>query len=201
VKGRDWDRLARASILPVLGRGWVAKGSLLYKQPVEHILLGVNADTLYESTTLHLEAVVMPLYVPFPALMYFVPNRLGRIEVVDGALKPKQIELIRSALPFLGAHATPSRLLADRSWKDRDASNLEYEAYSHLLAGSLDKAKGVLDTVRRFKPEPDGPDWVAEAAKRCAQIDALLDRSPAEAQAQLVDWEEQNLLSLRLKRS
>ena len=202
MKGRDWERLARRDVLPALGDGWTVRGSLIYRQPVEHILLGVQADTLYEATTLSLEAVVMPLYVPFPDLMYFIPSRLERIEVEDDRLTATQVQPIIDAVPFLLAHATPDLLLQDEAWKQPDdVKALEYETYSYLLNDEPDRAAEVLTAVRHVEPDDEPVGWEIEAVARCASIEKMLSQDASAAKRQLTTWEDENLSNLRLART
>ena len=199
MKGREWERIARREILPALGEGWAVKGSLIYRVPVEHILLGVQADTVYEATRLFLESVVMPLYRPKSWLAYFVPNRLDAIDVVGGQLPRGAVDVFVRAVPFFESHATPSLLLADNSWKWDDAVPLEVEAYSLLLAGQVPAARAVLARVAAHDPDPELP-FESEVVRRAQQMLALLEVDAARAVDQLIEWEDETLANLRLQR-
>lgn len=203
MKGRDWERLAKREILPVLGDAYTVKGSLIYRRPIEHILLGVKADTVYEASRIYLESVVMPLYQPFDALAYFVPYRLDAVDLPESAQLPGEVvELFaEKAVPYLDLHSTPGRLLSDDSWKRADdAVRLEVEGYSHLLEDDVARARDTLGRAVSLSYDPDDT-WAAEALERCTLIRSLIDRNLEQARAQLLRWEEHTLAALRLART
>jgi hypothetical protein len=199
MKGREWERLAGRQILPALGPGWIVKGSLVYRVPVEHVELGIQADTMYEATRLSLESVVMPLYQQTSALTYFVPKYLDTIDVVGEDLTRRMVKLFVKAVPFLKSHATPALLLADDSWKRNDPVFLEVEAYSLLLAGQVAAARAVLERVAAHDPDPE-LEWEQEIVGRVHRVLALLEVDVELAVDQLVAWEDETLANLRLER-
>jgi hypothetical protein len=202
MKGREWERLANREILPVLGESFAVRGSLIYRSPIEHVLLGINAETMYERTRLTLQTVVTPLYRPDDNLAYFVPKTLGGIDVDAGGLPAGAIDLFVDAVPFLEAYATPELLLADSSWKEvDDVVRLEVEGYSYVLTGDDGIARQVLEHASRLELEPPVREWEREIQLRCRHVVSLLEESVGRACAQLAEWEDQTLAALRLPRS
>lgn len=201
MKARTWERIARRQVVPALGEAFAAHDHLIYRRPIEHVLVGMNIDTVYEASRLHVEAVVMPLFSPRDHLTYFVPRDLGALDVQDGAeLSPNQLEIFTDGLDFLQSHATPRLLLEDGSWKRADdVVRLEVEAYSYLLLGSLDTSQTVLEHIVRLRVDPD-IEWEQLAQQRCAHILALIRGNPAYAQDQLIEWEDDTLNALGLAR-
>jgi hypothetical protein len=200
VKGRDWERLARREILPALGENYAVKRSFIYRRPIEHVLLGVNAVTMYEASRLHFKGVAMPLYQPFDTLASLIPNDLGATDVEDGRLPSGTIDVFLRAVPFLEAHATPELLLADSSWKQPDdVVRLEVEGYSYLLARDEGTARQVLEHALDVETDPN-LEWEQEIRSRCRFVLSLMGESLGSALAQLSEWEEQTLAALRLSR-
>jgi hypothetical protein len=201
VKGRDWERLARHEIVPALGSAYAVEGSLIYRRPIEHVLLGVNVDTVYVASRLHVKAVVMPLYSPRGHLTYFVPRDLGAIDVLDKTRLPSgALELFTAAVPFLEQHATPELLLRDESWKRADDSvRLEVEGYSYLLVGDGGSARQILEHATTLPTDPE-LEWLGEIQRRCRLVLSLMQGGLDRACAQLVEWEDETLAALRLSR-
>jgi hypothetical protein len=85
MKGREFEKVARNEFLLYLP-GYVARGSLIYEEPVGDIMKGIDADTSsFTADRLFVTAFVMPLYVPGENIVLSISRRLGGLG--DGALQ------------------------------------------------------------------------------------------------------------------
>lgn len=217
VKGREIERLARKHLLPVLP-GFVARGSLVYRRPLDYFLHAVSFDTSsFTGSRIYVEALIQPLYGPEAQIFYTYGFRLGGFWDVDlDDPDPTFAEIAerarREALPFLKqvkdlegfaeavrswAKARPRKVM--REYALDDPVIAEDLAYTEILRGNKNDAVQLLEQSIESERE-DGEYANEERIQNLEHMLNLVRSLGLEAgQAQLEDWRARTIRSLKLE--
>ncbi len=204
MKGREFEKLARNEFLPHLP-GYVARGSLIYEEPVGDILKGIDADTSsFTADRLFVTAFAMPLYVPREHIVLSISRRLGGPAHFWTPSEPQFASGLRAAmveegLPFLEAHGTPAKLLEHTHWQDvRNIRAMELQAYTLLKVGRMAEATLGLSRAAAKGEEEGVASWAKEVSGRTRLVGSLLEANPDRALEQLEEWRQESLDRLKL---
>ena len=214
MKSREMERLSIKYLLPHLPE-YRAKGSLLYAEPVEHLLRGfVFESSEFDPTAFFVNVFVQPLYVPAESYVLDFGDRLGGgakrwrpTAGQEGKVMGDVLgEIRRKGLPFLDQIRTPADLALVASTKAQKAPNnpriLEVEAYSLVLAGRYRDARTVLERIEQLARDLLRANlravWLEEVGTRARLLRETLARSPDEAIALLDQWRLETLTRLGL---
>jgi hypothetical protein len=212
---REFERFARRYLLPSLP-GFVVRGNLMYRVPVEELLRSFVFERAAYGFTV--KAAVQPLYAPRHFISLLSHEKLVWIHEDDwemriaGTTRPIRPEddaaevltaIRERGLPFLDRFRSPSDYAREgidrRDWPHERmfAVDLEAVGYSHLLAGNVGEARAALDEMLR-RAEPGSPEHMVAAEARAARVLAALDRNVAEARAILAEYRRETLTALKL---
>ena len=199
MKVSEWKRVVR----PVLSadEAWEFRGSMCYRLPVHHVLLGVLGEGSGFDKGVYIWRVSMPLFVPSPVVDLSWSERIGggssKYEKFDSEVLKRTIGL---ATERLGSEEQALRAMASRkTLASRNRRVHEVVGYAHLLLGDLTAARAALTRARA-----DGAKTIAEqeVVDRVQLVSRLLDEEGSErAVVQLDRWCAETTTALGLRRS
>jgi hypothetical protein len=213
VQARELARRAEeAGVLDRLGDGFVLERSILHATPVGHILAGFSFETIDEARHIRVVAFATPLAPPADGLAYSMSDVAWQGDVREPKGLPGELlAALVDRVPLVARHSDPRRFLRSRRrTRNHDAVD-EEEAYLHLAAGNLRRARWYLRHLSRGRsPWP----WVQSAARvfddvppispatreRATRMLELLDDGEASALAELRAWQDETLAAVRLSR-
>jgi hypothetical protein len=204
MKGRDVERLARKHLLPVLP-GYVARGSLVYRRPVDWFLRGLSVDTsAFTSSRIFVSAFVHPLYLGIDYITLTWGFRIGDdfwdVDDPDRTFTAIADAARRDALPFLESVTdldafaeliplwlgeVPRRIAQEHSLEGDDVV-LETLGYTEILRGNDVEGRRLLAAV---VADRDAHEQIVENARR-----VLADGRPV-----LEAWRADAIRTLRLE--
>ncbi|MHB0935895.1 MAG: hypothetical protein ACYDCO_20325 [Armatimonadota bacterium] len=77
MKQTEFQSLIRKYLLPELPEH-ANTGSLIWKEPIEHLLRGYHFDSsAWDQSTFRITVFVQPLYVPYDSIVYLFSQELG----------------------------------------------------------------------------------------------------------------------------
>jgi hypothetical protein len=219
VKGPVIERLARKHLLPKLGDAFVARRSLVYRRPAEHLLYGLSFDTSsFTSSRIFVEAFVQPLFVPADGPWYTFGFRLGDDfwDVDEDDPDPTFVAIAdaaaREALPFFEqldsldrfselipkwAEADHKKLMDLQSLDDPVVS--QAVGYAEILRGNKETGLKLLEQA--LESEREDEEYANE--ERIAEIERVLeavnDQGLEAGQALLEEWRAQTIKNLHLE--
>jgi len=177
MRSKQAERLARAQLVPRLGRHFAAKGRLVHHTNLEWLLRGF----LFENSgapggqDFYFWVFVQPLYRPVSHVTLSIGHRLGtgHWQLVDGGLPAELVEAAASdGMRFLNRIEQPVDLasyLQQESLQEapRNTNMREDAAYSLLLAGDTSGAADHLAQIEAYyRAEPPPYDWEKELLAR-----------------------------------
>jgi hypothetical protein len=209
--------LAISKLLP----GFRARGRLIIKEPLDHLLRGICLDASSTKGSFYPTAFVQPLYMPKAYIFFSFGGRLRTsngqygwkltagnanniLEDVTRAIQAQALPLIdkiRTPLDLAIACDSPEAFSDRFKWRPDDINILEAAAYSWLLAGdehmALRKFSAIRDEVRTGT---DNRDWVLDLDARAGRFAARLEAGERQlALAELEKWRCQAVRELRLE--
>ena len=217
MKSRAVERLARTHLVPRLP-GFVARGSLAYRRPVEQLLCGLSFDTSsFTSARIYVTAFVQPLFVPADCITLTFGDRLGDDfwDVDEDDPDPVFAAIAevaeRDALPLFDALGTLDRFCeVVPAWADADRKRLkslqstddpvvgEALGFAELLRGCEDAGRRLV--ARALESEREDGEYASE--ERIANLERVLHAVTAQglgaAQALLGEWRASTIAALRL---
>ncbi|MGA7990228.1 MAG: hypothetical protein WCC53_02235, partial [Thermoanaerobaculia bacterium] len=214
MKGTQSEKLIREHILPSMP-GFQAKGKLLFASPVTYVLRGYCfEDSGFDPSAFTVSVFVQPLYVPFPALVLSLGDRLGHIAggpdkwwyFMEGNESVVMAEVRARILDEGEKHFRVADDPGALIWwlKARKNEETHYSlkalAYSYILIGRADEGLRVMDKVEKILAA-DGRDWCLKEIALLNEVRAAL-RSGLQAARQLLDrWADQTARAIHISRS
>ena len=158
----EHETFLQKNVLPLLGDGWIARGTYLIRVPIGPILFGVDVS-LGRPPRVGVQAFVMPLYVPrydnsFSTMDISVRDGIFETKAParadEAAIARKLASLVKtSAMKWFAGVATPE-LIAKRVVESGDDIPYDVLPNSLILAGRYDEARKPLDEVIEYhKPQ------------------------------------------------
>jgi len=218
MKTAEFQSLIRKYLLPELP-GYANTGSLLWKEPIEHLLRGYYFDSSeWDQSRFRITAFIQPLYVSYDSIVYLFSQELGFLSVkrelwwtweeriIEKSVQDILRHLKRSGEPFVNSLTTP----ADVSSKGYQAIHLTDNndphliraiAYSWIMAGQPEQARreiGRLEAIVQGINQP--PPWLCHMRDEVTDVKVLLEENPERAIAQLLEFRNVTLAQLRLTR-
>jgi hypothetical protein len=203
-------------LLPRLS-GFVAKGRMLFKAPLDHTLRAIYLDGSSNPRAFYVQVFLQALCVPREHVMFNIGWRLGRNSWdadAPGLVEELRSRLEQEALPFLLRVRTP-RDMADAAcsvnvhgpipdpvvnYCSPDTRTQEALAYALAGAGEIELAVQAIDCLIASVPErPPVPRWMVEMADQASSLRKLLLTDPAGARKQLDAWEAETVRNLGLE--
>ena len=188
---KQWEKLARAQLLPRLSDDFGANRWYVYRRPLGHLLCAVAVETAtWSAEELVLHVFATPMFMPRSDVSwpYSLGKRLGGVDWTfqlqqhEGSylLPERLIEAFASEeIPFMERHGTPERLLEERDWQDSPSLHvLETKAGALLLCGREDLARIALEQLAGIDVEYD---YEHELVERAAALLRLLDEQDGSA--------------------
>jgi hypothetical protein len=178
--------------------GLHVKGELIVAVPMGRILRGITLETSgWTPSGVYVWTFVQPLYVPFPAIVLSLGNRLGggtktwSLDEVE-----ELIEVIRDdAEPFYGPISTPEAM-ADWDYLEGRLQPypIQAKAYSLIACGRPHEAIELLTELAVARP--NDYDWETEIREQAATMADLAANDLDQAHAQLKTWENETIAAL-----
>lgn len=212
MRTREFEKLAREHLLPLLSDFQVKKG-LLFESPIRHLLRGVTYQpSQFDRNALYLDVFVQALCVP-------AEDVIATDDVRSPRFAATETEAMRAFVEGRGRRLleqcrTPADLATCLERRERgyppDPSPLEALAYSHLLSGRAREAERVLDVVDTSAREliqsdlderlytEDEVHPLQPVFERVEQVREALDREPDAAIELLHRWRRETALNLGL---
>jgi hypothetical protein len=183
MRGREFERYARHSLLPRLPAGFTARRSLVFKVTAGNVLHGITTDSSAFTTDFYVWVFVQPLYVPSEYIVLNFGDRVGggarrwsRDEMQGGSLT----EAVVSAAPALFTRiGEPAGLARAAEQTERNSRHAEVAGRSWFAVG--DNARAVR-ALRVAAGTTDPRDWAQELGRRCAAFADLIERDPSAAE-------------------
>lgn len=190
--------------------GFVAKGALMFIQPLHHVLSGFHFDpSSFGKRNFFVKAFFMPLCIPTRHLQLTFGHRVthgGRQRW--SADQPQLQAALRSEMlkevPFLSSLKTPQGLVsALRSFSKPNGSgyvnphSVEALAYSLINTGQLATAVPLLDALVNHGNTIEASR--NEIALRARSIKEMVSKNPDDAKQQLLTWETETIANLGMK--
>jgi hypothetical protein len=204
------QRLVQRYLVPSLD-GFRVRGSLLFQPPDGYLLRAFKFESsAFSGSTFHVQAFVLPLYVPTEHLYFTFGDRLGRGGVSwdvekqpEPAAMAEVLQLIeREGLPLLNGAKEPMDLFAvcqSLKLPLDDPRIAEALTYARVLGGQHAEALLELDDLlpRTAELEARAP-WAREIRLREQVVADALRRAPAEALAHLKSWRAESCARLKI---
>ena len=196
MKTKDKVQLAK-QLLPIMPN-FTIKGSMMFIQPMGHILRGVYFENSAFDTSIYVWVFLMPLFVPTPHIYFNFGYRIPRpnktswhpdsADFLDDLKKA-----LTKNLPFLNNINALDDFI--RSLKSHNSlQNLHVQealAYTLALKGDTTKSITTLSTlIPKFDPTSH---WQLEMQERARTLKAALEKNPPEAIDLLKHWEHASL--------
>lgn len=212
MKERLWRRAASTYLAPQLPGEWHAAGSVLYREPLDWILICLSLANSSFSSNFHVSANAQVLAVPIaglpgPHIIGLIPPGRGSWEAPTSVSDAEPImqevaELAREkALPFLDRMGTIAgfRVAAEAEAQERPDSILAQETIFCLclIDGDLPGALHAAAAVKRAT-DADGMPHAREAARRVARAAQLAREDLPAALHQLRNQAEYTRTMLKL---
>ena len=208
VKGRDWQRLMKESVLPSLP-DLVLATRFVYHPDAQWLLRGISKGGSSFSDGLRLSAFVQPLYVPkeYVTIDYSVglnPRGFGDAKLwspTDPNLASEVTACIREqALPFLASIETPADLMEVAyarltAGSVVDPNILACVAYSAVLSDEDSRVRECMSFVDSVDLCPG---WVTEVTDQVRQLLLVWTADTAKAKAMLLGWRNHTAAALKL---
>jgi hypothetical protein len=217
MKAAEWRRLVRIHLDSQLPPHEAVRNMVLLL-PIDQVLRGMSAESsAFGSEALWIHVFAMPLYVPSTYIYFRFGDRLGALggkaerswnvsRENESEVMREVLELTKSeGLPFLDEFQRPVDvaeyidLKVHRDTYRLDSNLAEIEAYSWILGGQSERALAAFDRLEQIKKGKSDAS-TEKVLARARKVRALLQRSPAEAMAQLAEWRLFTLSALRLDR-
>ena len=200
MKRRELASLLRH---PLLQReGFVLRGRLLFKPPLDRLLRGIFFDSSGDSRTFYPTSFVMPLCVPTDHIYFTFGDRL-RTSPGSGGWSTDMPDLAaelgaalkRSAVFLSGIDSLPA-FVAFAEPRARTERNLEGIGYALAREGQATRAVAIFDEL--LDKVDMSVDWHRELSGRINDLRRMLIESPEKARSQLASSELETIESLGL---
>ncbi len=200
MKRRELALLLRHPLLQL--EGFVLKGRLLFKPPLDRLLRGIFFDSSRDPRTFYPTSFVMPLCVPTNHIYFTFGDRLRtpagsdgwRTDMPDLAAE-LGAALNRSAAFLAGINSFPA-FVAYAESHARTERNLEGIGYALAREGQASRAIAVFDELLDKLDMSAG--WRRELSGRINDLRRTLIESPEEVRGQLASSERETIRCLGL---
>jgi hypothetical protein len=182
MRGRDFERYAKSSLLPRLPAGFVARGSLVFKVSPDNILHGVKTNASSYTKDFYVEIFVQPLYVPSDSINFNFGKRVGSGSTTWSADDALADAIAREAPELFRRIGEPRSLALDAENNMRNTHLAEAAGRSWFACGDNHRAVRALRIAAG--PTDDSRDWVLELQRRCSAFADLIERDPIAAAAE-----------------
>lgn len=204
MKKKDFEKLGK-SILPVLP-GFTVNGSLLFVQPIGHVLRAVCFDgSSFDANLFFVHVFLQPMFVPASHIIFNIGWRLGggshRWDIKDANIQNELgAALKREVLPFLKRVESAQDFVAaiESLPISADAYARQATAYAWAMAGNVERSVEEIEKLVRMLNVKVS--WQNEMVERAEMIKKKLLDDPSKAQAQLEAWESATLQNLGLEK-
>ena len=204
MKTRDLNQLASQLDLP----GFEVRGAMLFMQPVKQVLRGLYFEgSGFDPSSFYLWAFFMLLCMPTRQVNFNLGKRIRDFETEgwnknDPVLVPKLVDAIkREASPFLEcAHSIQSATETAISFQVPSRPNLHIQetiSYGLIRSGQFDRARVELNKLKQIADLRIT--WQREVSERAGGVYEKLETSPEQAQALLIEWENQTASDLGIR--
>lgn len=200
MKRRELASLLRHPLLQL--EGFVLRGRLLFKPPLDRLLRGIFFDSSGDSRTFYPTSFVMPLCVPTDHIYFTFGDRL-RTSPGSGGWSTDMPDLAaelgaalkRSAVFLSGIDSLPA-FVAFAEPRARTERNLEGIGYALAREGQATRAVAIFDEL--LDKVDMSVDWHRELSGRINDLRRMLIESPEKARSQLASSELETIESLGL---
>lgn len=187
MKRRELASLLRHPLLQL--EGFVLRGWLLFKPPLDRLLRGIFFDSSGDSRTFYPTSFVMPLCVPTDHIYFTFGDRL-RTSPGSGGWSTDMPDLAaelgaalkRSAVFLSGIDSLPA-FVAFAEPRARTERNLEGIGYALAREGQATRAVAIFDEL--LDKVDMSVDWHRELSGRINDLRRMLIESPEKARSQL----------------
>lgn len=189
--------------------GFVAKGKMVFKSPIEDFLYGLYFENTSDADYFHFHVFLMPLFVPQDYISFSYGDRIGN------ALKwcldnPNVLIDLRAAvhaeaIPFLNKVSTTKGIISylnsdiEADKQRVNPHTLEALAYALIKNGDYSSALEVLGELKEKFGKSTTP-WVLELVARAELMEEKLLPKPEVALAQLKVWKAETVSKLGLEK-
>jgi hypothetical protein len=192
------------SILPQLPP-FAIKGRLMVLLPMEHFLRGINFEpSAFDKTSFSVTSFIMPLFVPSAHLTLNFADRVRRSEGGGGwdanmALLVEQLgdAIRKQAVPRLSSIQSPLDLVnLARETHSQNPHTLRATAFALALDGKSQQAIAVIDDLIQSLDKMSA--WQVEIGEMANNLKVMLMKNPEKARQQLLKWEDETIINLKL---
>lgn len=200
MKRRELALLLRHPLLQL--EGFVLKGRLLFKPPLDRLLRGIFFDSSSDPRAFYPTLFVMPLCVPTNHIYFTFGNRLRTAAGVGGwssEMPDLVAELgaaLKSAAMFLSGIDSLPAFVAYAEFGLRTERTLEGIGYALAREGQAAQAISIFDEL--LTKGDLSTSWQRELAERITNLRRTLVENPEDAHSQLVSSESETIRSLGL---
>jgi hypothetical protein len=204
MKKKEFEAIGK-HLLPELP-DFAAKGSLVFRTPVQSILQGLCFEgSDFNQKSFYISIFILPLFVPTKFVHFLFGNRL-RINGADrwnantpGMATQLSATIKREALPWFSHNRLLENIvcLAKAHPNPTDPHVQESIAYMQIRSGDIKQANVSLDQLVSVL-RGDVP-WQREMADRAKSLKSQLLTDPTAAQRQLDAWEAETVKNLGLE--
>jgi hypothetical protein len=212
LKGKQFERLARKYLGPLLADGYVSKGKLMYETPVGVVLRGFCVDdSSFDAANFTVWMFAQPLYVPEDHIVLTLGRRFGQLgggpdkwwtltpENESAIFAELRSEMQEATRLFVARCRTPDDLadFIPTVISDTNFHVVETVAFSCILAGRVEEAVIHLDRLRILMRSPTY-EWERVVLRRAERISSVLAADAAEAKRLLEGWADGTARALSL---
>lgn len=205
MKRKDFEIFAMKYLDPHLP-GFVAKGHLIYRVPVNAVFSGFIFDSSgFSADSFNPSAFVQPLYVPSEHFTMTLGQRLlgvWKFRSDDQGLADALLRSIKKeGLPLLDALGTPEKLARDAETLKNSSNHYvrQAAAYSLVWIGRDQDAVRRLDELLAILLEMSSSrKWALAVRTEVAGLREMLSKDPQGARALLNRWAEETRIKLGL---
>ncbi len=202
MKSRELALLLRHPLLQL--EGFVVKGRLLFKPPVDRLLRGIYFDSSgFDRRAFYPTWFVMPLCVPTSHLYFNFGDRLRTAADAGGwssempNLAAELGAALKRAANFLSGIDSLPAFVAYAESRSRTERNLEGIGYALACDGQANQAVTVFDEL--LGKVDMSVDWHRELTGRISELRRTLIEAPEKARSQLAISERETIQSLGLE--
>ena len=182
--------------------GFTSNRDLVIAQPVNRILRGFCFDRSIEKTAFYVNAFIQPLYEPATTIALPLGDRLepyGWNSAESGVADEIVAAARTKGIPLIEGGSSPERLAEwIPTWCTGFKPIRVQQPYAYSLAAAhrFDEAKVELERLLVMLGKTEQHGWIVDVTTEVNKLLDAIGSKPREADALLVQWEEETLSHL-----
>lgn len=143
---------------------------------------------------------IQPLFIPFPALLYSLGERIGYWEREDLQIVIPVIQKYIEKLPHYDSISTIINMINSHAliYRGSEIRRYEFLAYSYIVINQYENAMEYLKKIIALEDNIDA-DWFKDAVMRAKKLLYLIEHDRAiEIRDLLLNWQKETMTALKL---